>query len=611
MIDRRRLLLSAAAGGALAASGARAQSGGASAATGEAAKANAIYDQVFAAVLKRSPQLNTNLGLDRTPAGAWALDKMDDNSRAAQRRAFEENERFVAQLKALDRSKLTGMDAVNYDTIMFQQDVAGEGFRNFRYGAGAFPQAYVVNQLSTVFTSTPDFLNSQHKVENARDAEAFLSRISGYARQLDDATTQAREDAAAGAAPPDFVIDRTLGLLKAARDVPAAQNSLVASIDRRTKAQNIPGDWAARAARLIEAEVNPALDRQMAALQSMRPNATHDAGVWRLPNGEAYYNWGLKSFTTTTMTGEEVHQMGLQQVAELSSGIDAILKSQGVTQGTVGQRLAALAKEQRFLYPNTDEAKERLLADLNKQVQVVTARLPDYFGTTPKTAVEVKRVPKEIEAGAPGGYYQPATLDGSRPGAYYINLRDTAEWPTWTLPTLTYHESNPGHHWQIALAREAQGLPMLRKIVGFSAYSEGWALYAEQLADEVGAYEGDPFGKVGYLQSYLFRAVRLVVDSGIHHKRWSREQAIRYMVENLGNAETAATTEIERYCVWPGQACSYKVGQTKWLQLRDAAKTKLGPKFDIKGFHDAGLLSGAMPLAVLERVIDQWVATRA
>ena len=275
--------------------------------------------------------------------------------------------------------------------------------------------------------------------------------------------------------------------------------------------------------------------------------------------------------------------------------------------GTVGKRLATLAADPKTLYANTDEAKETLLADLNAKVAVVQAKLPAYFGALPKAHVQIRRVPKAIEAGAPGGYYQSGTLDGSRPGAYYINLRDTAEWPRWALPTLTYHESIPGHHLQITLANETQGLPVLRKISGNSGYQEGWALYAEQLAVEMGLYEGDPLGAIGQLQAALFRAVRLVVDSGLHAQGWSRDRAVDYFVDTLGEKRTSAVTEVERYCVWPGQACSYMIGKLTWLRLRDRARTALGAKFDLRKFHDAGLLSGALPLDVLATVIDEHI----
>ena len=336
----------------------------------------------------------------------------------------------------------------------------------------------------------------------------------------------------------------------------------------------------------------------------------HDAGVWRLPDGDAFYDFGIRTFTTTNMTGAEIHRMGLEQVAELSARADVLLRAQGMTQGTVGERITAIARQPGQVYPNTDAGREELLGWLNEQMADMQARLPDYFGRIPTSPVEVRRVPPATEAGAPGGYYQSPALDGSRPGAYYINLRDTAEWPKFTLPTLTYHEASPGHHHQIALQQENDDAPMLMKVLGFSAYSEGWGLYAEQLADEMGVYENDPFGQIGYLQSFMFRAVRLVVDSGLHHERWSREQAIRYMVETLGDQESSVTTEVERYCVRPGQASSYKVGQTVWSRVRAESMAALGDRFDIKGFHDTALATGGVPLTVLERVVRDWTAAQ-
>jgi uncharacterized protein (DUF885 family) len=308
------------------------------------------------------------------------------------------------------------------------------------------------------------------------------------------------------------------------------------------------------------------------------------------------------------MAPDQMHRTGLDLVTTLSAEIDARLKAQGFTKKSVGLRLAALAADPKYVYANTDAAKEQLIADLNLKVAAVQAKLPAWFAALPKAKVEIRRVPKEIEAGAPGGYYQSGSLDGSRPGAYYINLRDTAEAPRWALPTLTFHESIPGHHLQITLANEAVGLPLIRKITHFSGYTEGWALYAEQLAVEMGLYDDDPLGHIGQLQGAMFRAVRLVIDSGLHAMNWSREKAIAYYVATLGDKETAAATEVERYCVWPGQACSYMLGKLAWLKAREAARKSLGAKFDIKSFHDSGLLSGALPLPVLERVIEEYVA---
>ncbi len=339
---------------------------------------------------------------------------------------------------------------------------------------------------------------------------------------------------------------------------------------------------------------------------AQRLHATHDAGVWRLPDGADYYRASVRQWTTTDKTGDEIHKIGLDMVAKLTADADALMKKQGMTSGTVGQRYRAMYDDAEYRYPNTDEGKVKLIADLNDKVKAVQALLPRYFGVLPKAGVEIKRVPAYTEAGAPGGYYQNASLDGGRPGAYYINLRDTAEQPSWTLSTLTYHEAIPGHHLQISIAQEADS-PLIRKLVFYSAYAEGWALYAEQLADEMGLYDHDPMGKLGYLHDALFRAVRLVVDSGMHAKRWTREQAIQYMVETVGDKDSAATTEIERYCVWPGQACGYMLGKIEILRLREEAKKKLGSRFDLRKFHDAILKPGAMPLDVLAQVVDEYV----
>ena len=297
-------------------------------------------------------------------------------------------------------------------------------------------------------------------------------------------------------------------------------------------------------------------------------------------------------------------------MADLTSRTDVLLKAQGLTQGSVADRVKGLSGIPGQVYPNTDEAKVELIARLNAQMADMQSRLPNAFGRLPRAPVEIKRVPPEIQAGASQGYYNSPSLDGTRPGIYWINLTDTANWPVYGLPSLTYHEAAPGHHLQISLQQESGSAPKLMNLLFFSSYVEGWGLYAEQLADELGAYEADPLGRIGYLQSMLFRAVRLVVDTGLHSKDWSREQAIDYMIAQTGRAGGAAASEIERYCAWPGQACAYKVGHNEWVRLREKARAALGARFDIKGFHDVALAGGGMPLTVLERVVDNWVAAQ-
>ena len=566
---------------------------------------NAVFDEIMNAQLKRSPETTTSLGLDKgAMAGAKSL--LDDRSLASRASDKADNLKYLAQLKRVDRKSLTGLDAVSYDTVAYQMETQAEADRAFDYGPGGAGAPYVVSQLTGCYQQLPDFLDSQHAIETKADADAYLARLEAFAVALDQDTEQARYDGGHGVFPPDFALDKTLVQMSALHDQTPDKAVLVQSVVRRAAEKGIAGDYGVRAAAIWTGKVQPALARQIDVMTAFRAKATHDAGVWRLPKGGDYYAASFRQWTTSTMSPDEVHTTGLDLVASLSARMDELLKAQGYTQGTVGERLRGLYADPKFRYPDTDEGKEKLIADLNLKVKAVQAKLPGYFKTLPKQSVEIRRVPKYIEAGAPGGYYQSGALDGSRPGAYFINLRDTAEVPSWTLPTLTYHESIPGHHLQGALQQEAD-LPMIRKVMWFSAYGEGWALYAEQLADEIGMYQDDPMGRIGYLHDAAFRAVRLVVDSGMHHKRWSREQAIKYVVDNLGDQEASATTEVERYCVWPGQACSYMIGKLNWLRLRDEARTRLGAKFDIREFHDAGLVSGATPLTVLNDVMAGYV----
>lgn len=612
MLDRRRFLLSSAAAAAPAAATPALAGVVQVAGSPEGRKVTALLDRMMQEFLAESPEFMTGLGLDTGPNAA-ARGRLDDRSLAFVDRSFAAFRGYGAELDSIDRSALTGMDAVNYDTTRFIVDGAALADR-FDYGiqapvGGANP--YLVSQLTGSYSSIPQFLDTQHPVQTVADAEAYLDRLSAFAGVLDVETDRVRRDFAAGATPPDFVLRRTGEQFAATLGVDPARSGLTQSLARRAAEANLPGDWAARAEQIVRDAVYPAMQRQAEVVAAALPGAPTEAGCWRLPDGEAYYRYGVLSYTTTDMGGDEIHEIGLAQVAELSARADEILRAEGLTQGSVGERIAAVARRPDQLYPNTDAGKAQLIADLNAQMAAMQGRLPEVFGRLPRAGVEIRRVPVEIEAGAPGGSYQMPSLDGSRPGAYYINLRDTAETPRFTLPTLTYHEASPGHHFQIAVALEAEGIPTLRKMPLFSGYTEGWALYAEQLADEMGVYENDPLGRLGYLQSFMFRAARLVADSGLHHKRWSREQAVRYMVETLGDAESTMTTEVERYCVWPGQACSYKLGHTVWDRTRSAARTAMGDRFDIRGFHDVSLAAGAIPLEVLERLVADWAAGAA
>jgi uncharacterized protein (DUF885 family) len=570
-----------------------------------AVRLKSALDAFFVEALAESPQFATQLGLD-TGEHAAAKAKLDDPSLAQLEHLRALNADQLRRLQAIDRAQLAGMDAVNYDAVVFGLEVTAEADRTFPYGQQGAGAPYVISQLTGSYQSVPSFLATQHEIATKADADAYLARLEAFAAVMDQETERTQRDVGLGVVPPDFVIERTLTQMKGLQVAPD-KSSLVTSVAERAKAKGIAGDYAGQATRIYLDKVMPALGRQVALMEGLRPAATHHAGCWRLPDGEAYYALSLKVGTTTSMSADEVHQMGLDQARELSARADAILKGQGMTKGSVGQRIRALYRDKRYRYPNTDAGKVKLVEELNGLLRAMQVRLPEYFATLPKAPVEIRRVPTFIEAGAPGGYYNNASLDGSRPGIYWINLRDTAEVPRWTLPTLTYHEAIPGHHLQLSLQQEAD-LPMIRRAAFYSAYGEGWALYAEQLAQEMGVYAHDPLGEIGYLQGALFRAARLVVDTGVHARRWSREQAIATMAGIDGEPTSSAATEIERYCVWPGQACSYMVGKLTWLRLREKARTALGPRFDIRQFHDAGLLSGNMPLTALENVVDSYVA---
>jgi uncharacterized protein (DUF885 family) len=578
----------------------------AAAVSGRAADARlaALVDHIFQKQIDSKPEDATSLGLDKGPRAAQKS-KLDGYTKADQARTLAENKGFLAELNAFDRASLSPKAQLNYDIVAYILAKITKGGSKYPYGTSSgYFVPYAISQLSGPYQSIPDFLDTQHVIETGADADAYIARLHEFARVLDENSAFQKDDVRYGAVAPDFALDLAIRQLKALRDKPPTETVLVESVVRRTGAKGIAGDYGAEAARIVAEEVFPAFDRQLALLADLRRTASHEAGCWRLPHGDEYYADALINATTTTMTPEEVHKVGLDQVADISAQIDAILKGQGMSKGSVGERLTALNQDPKQLFANTDAGRAELIAYINGVVKQISAKLPEDFATLPKAALEVKRVPPFIQDGAPNGYYNAAALDGSRGAIYYINLKDTADWPRYGLPTLTFHEGVPGHHLQISLSQEAKDLPMLRKTAGFGAYVEGWALYAEQLGDEMGFYANDPIGRVGFLQSFLFRAVRLVTDTGIHYKRWSREKATDYMVDVSGFARPRTQREIDRYCIWPGQACSYKVGHMSWIKAREKARAIRGAKFDIRQFHEV-LLDGAMPLTILERVVEE------
>jgi uncharacterized protein (DUF885 family) len=602
MLDRRQIL----GAGASAAALAFAPRAVAASAGGEVAKLDVLMDQIFQENLVAQPESATELGLD-VGANAGLKARLEDVSTGGMARARALNAGRIRKLKALDRNQFKGMDRVNYDTVLYVEETT-KPLMDLDIGGrdGFSPSCYVLSPITGAYQRVPVMLDAKHSIATAADADAYLARLDGFATALDANTDRFRHDVGKGVVPPDFLLDITIGQLTALRTA-SDTSELVASLERRASVKGLQG-YGSRAAAIYDQKVGPALDRQIAALRAARPRATHDAGVWRFKDGPAFYTANLRYTTTTNMTPEEVHMMGLDQAAEIGARLEVLLRKCGLTQGTVGERIKGLYKDPSLYFANNDAGRAELLAYLQTQLKEVEARLPRMFDHLPHQRIEARRVPANIEDGSPLAYSEPAPMDRSRPGTINFNLKDTAEWPKWNLPSTLYHEGLPGHQLQGGLAQESQGIPNLRKNMYFSGYGEGWALYAEQLAYELGMYEDDPLGEIGWLKGQIFRAGRCVVDTGMHTMRWSREQAIEYLMGLDGDALGSTTREVQRYCAIPAQACSYKIGHTYWNKQRDRARAALGPRFDIRAFHDAGLLSGAMPLDVLGDRIGDYIA---
>ena len=583
---------------------------GAEAQTPNAADAalDRLFDQFMQEGLQQRPEAATQLGVDK---GALAplKSRLSDESAAGREARKALNADQIRRMKGVNRAALSPAGQVNYDTIFYTRDSAAR-ILAFDFGGASYgPSPYVISQLTGAYQAVPDFLDTKHKIETKEDADAYLSRLQAFAVELDDNTEQLRHDSGLGVTPPDFLLDTTLAQMTEGRK-PADQATVVTSLMKRAAAKGLGDRYGQDAARIYNEKIAPALDRQIAAVKKLRETATHEAGCTRFKDGAAFYRAALHSTTTTSMTPEEVHKLGLDQGRAIQARLEPLLAKQGLTQGTVGERIHALYKDPKQFFPNTDAGKAELIAYCNSKLAAVRPQLPRVFKRLPPYQFEVRAVPPAIDAGAPLAYSQGPAIDGSRPGLVYFNLHDTAEWPRWNIPTTVFHEGLPGHQLEGGLALSDKSLPLIRKTTGFSGYAEGWALYAEQLADELGMYEDDSLGRIGYLKAQLFRCGRCVVDTGIHHLGWSREKAIAYLTGLDGDAVGSTTREIERYCATPAQACSYKIGHTVWVTEREKAKTALGPKYDIKDFHEAGLTCGRVPLDVLSGVMARYVAAR-
>jgi uncharacterized protein (DUF885 family) len=569
---------------------------------------NLFYEKVFIAFALDNPELLSSVGLAEKFGYRAHNAHLAD---ASVEQVFKEQARARANLADLQRYPFAAQTtsqqlSTRILTWFLQNTVEGEKF--------AFHN-YPVNQLFGIQNSLPDFMANIHRVPDRRGAEDYLSRLGEWGRKFDQVIAGLKYREERKITPPRFVVQRVLKEMRDFIAKPATENVVYTSFAKKLEPlTDISADdkaaLKARVAAALTATVYPAYQRLIDYFAALEPKTTTDDGVWKLPEGDAFYAQQLHTYTTTRMTPLQVHDLGVSEVARIETEMRTILDAQGHTGGTPSEWLLKLQKEERFLFPNTDDGRKAALAEYSRLIAESLERSKQHFGLLPKAPIEVRRIPEFKEATAPGAYYQGAALDGSRPGVFYANLRDLHEVARFGMKTLAYHEGVPGHHFQIAIAQELKGVPTFRRLVPFTAYVEGWALYTEWLASEMGLYANDPYGNLGRLQAEMFRAVRLVVDTGIHAKHWTREQAIAYMVGKTGMAESEVVSEIERYIVNPGQACAYKVGMLKLRELRTRAQQTLGAKFDEKAFHDTVLGNGALPLDILEELINDWIATK-
>lgn len=577
-----------------------------------------FYDKIFLELALDNPELVTQLGIpvlyDRTK------DQLSDASDEANWEQFNGIKKNLATLKSYDFDSQSPENQLNTKILSYFLESQVEGEPYFYYD-------YPVNQLFGVQNNLPSFLESAHKIEDQSDIEAYIKRLSLIDKKFTQVLEGLEIRQEKGITPPAFIIDKVLdemnGFVGRGNDATleqqtqnVKQNILFDNLSRKIAEVPELSDEAKeaylqQAEDIIRTSVFPAYGKFINHFENLKSQATTDAGVWKFPDGDKFYKHMLKQNTTTDLEPEQVHQIGLAEVERIKSEMWAILESEGYKNDgklSIGEMIQSLNIEERFLFPNDDDGRAMVIAEYNRILDEINANLDDAFDIRPKAGLEVKRVPEFKEEGSPGAYYNQPAMDGSRGGVFYANLRNVHESVKFGMKTLAYHEGIPGHHFQIAIQSELEGVPVFRTLGIFTAYVEGWALYSEQLAWELGFYENDPFGNLGRLQAEMFRAVRLVVDTGIHSKKWTREEAIDYMVANTGMTTTEVTTEIERYIVMPGQACAYKIGMLKILELREKAKLALGENFDLREFHNVVLKNGAVPLDILEELVDEYIA---
>jgi uncharacterized protein (DUF885 family) len=559
-----------------------------------------FYERVFIEFLLERPMLLSQLRVLEPYGLDFHSDDLDDFSVEFTLKSGEQVERNLRILRSYDYESQSEEQRLSTDILEWFLRTQAEGIPFLFHN-------YPLNQLDGVQSTLPDFMLNTHQVQDEGDARDYVTRLSRFGVALDQVIESVRYRAERRIVPPRFVVRHVRREVEEFVDDPPTEHVLYTEFSEKlTALDSLPEptrqELLEEAREQLESAVYPAYRRLAAYLPELEKLASEDDGVWKLPQGAAYYAWALRWHTTTEMTPDEIHATGLLELDRIQEEMRQILEAEGRGNGDLGAAIQGLNRMEEFLYPNTDEGRAEILADFQAIIDETEERLPAYFGRLPRSPVEVERIPEFKEKGSPGAYYQGPPLDGSKPGIFYVNLRSVEEIPRFGMRTLAFHEAIPGHHLQIALAFELEGVPLFRRVIPFTAFIEGWALYAERLAAEEG-FHPTSYDRLGQLVAEAFRATRLVVDTGIHAKRWTREQAIEYMLENTGMPKSDVVAEIERYIVNPGQACAYKVGQLKILQLRDRARRRLGDRFDYREFHDRLLGNGMMPLAILEKVV--------
>jgi uncharacterized protein (DUF885 family) len=568
--------------------------------------AQSLLDRLAWGLLQRFPTGATSLGVDKG-AHAALRGRLDDRSGAG---VAELGQFLKASLGALKRQPRGGLDSSAQTSLAVVESAFATALEGMAlpYGSisvGGWRNApYGVIQNVGGWIDVPQTLDGEQPVKNARDAEYYLARLAATPALLDGETQRIREARGLGLIPPDFLLDKTLDAMGSSITASArADGPLIAPLLRKT--QGIAGDWQARAQSIVRAVILPALHRQRAEIAAQRALATSDAGMLKRPHGEAWYAWGLRAGTTTRRSPHEIHEIGREQLARLMAEMDVILKSLGLTQGSVAERAAALQERPAIAFGTDDAARAQITAFMRAKIDAIRPRLPQAFRRLARGNLEIRRLPLAEEPGAPSAYGGPGSIDGTVPGKIWVNLGDPSVHNRVTIPDLVYHEGIPGHVWQ---GEYAQALPLIRSILAFNAYTEGWALYAEQLADELGMYDGDPAGRLGYLMGLSWRAARLVVDTGLHAFGWSRDKALDEFIAATGLTRPNAASEVDRYCAWPGQACGYMLGQIEINAQRDRARSVLGGRYDLRDFNQAVVDGGNVPLDVLGQNVSRYIA---